>query len=351
MITLASYVARWCAKGAYMVGEIMDVLLHLGAHRTGTTTLQAYLEHHATALRGAGVACWTPERTRNGLFAGLIQRPQDITELIERRGIRSVGVIRVEMARLRRAGMRQLILSEENMIGPVRNALREQQLYPLLGERLLRFRAAFGDNCRRIALGIRSYEGYWSSALSYAVMQGHGVPDRDMLDRLVTQPRNWRAVIRDIKQVFPDADIVVWPFERMADRPDQQVMALTGVLSLSGAWPHEGHRFNPSRSLAQLRAAVSDRGDAKGVVRLGGGDGRWMPFDTDHLEVMRGQYQRDLAWLRQGADGIARLIEGDDLARSRTTKMTETLHAEVAGFNPSRAWTQGGNGYGKDIMV
>jgi len=113
----------------------VKIILHLGAHRTATTTLQSGLERNATGLADLGLAVWTPRRTRSGLFSGLIHKPEDVTERIERLGHRATGVIRIEIERLARQGMRQLLISEENMLGAARNNLRCERLYPLVDER------------------------------------------------------------------------------------------------------------------------------------------------------------------------------------------------------------------------
>ena len=49
----------------------MEIVLHIGAHRTATTSFQAYMRGNAPGLVQGGVAFWGPLRTRNGLFSGL----------------------------------------------------------------------------------------------------------------------------------------------------------------------------------------------------------------------------------------------------------------------------------------
>ncbi|PHQ80274.1 MAG: hypothetical protein COB65_11505 [Thalassobium sp.] len=348
MIGAVILVARWCAALRCGVKRVMDVLLHIGAHRTGTTTFQCFLQRNQTPLWEAGVAVWTPERTRNGLMAGLVRRPQDITEQVERTGTRSCGVMRVEIARTRALGMHQLIVSEENMIGAMRNNLREGLLYPLLNERLMRFRAAFADSCSRIAIGIRSYDTLWASQLAFALTQGQAAPDRADLDRLVTQPRTWRKIIREVAGVFPKAEIVVWPFERLVGQPDRQLQILTGGVRVTNPMTGQNDWQNPSPQPAALREILAMRGDKDGAAQMPSATGRWMPFDDDQKEILRAQYQIDLAWLRQGAEGLARFVDshGDDREIPK-----QPCESEVAGMNPPRPPHSGGYGYGKQQIV
>ncbi len=287
----------------------MDVVLHLGAHRTASTTLQAFLSRNAGPLQRRGVVSWGPARTRSGLLAGLMRHPGQANLMSERRSARSSGLVRLEMERLARAGAATLIVSEENMIGTVRGNLAEAALYPGLDVRLIRFRAGFADRCSRVALAIRSYEGYWASGLAYGVARGGRIPNRARLDRLVAQPRRWRDVIREVAQTFPAAEVVVWPFERFAGRPEAQLALMTGrpvaVEGLSGLrdWANRSPGLDRLREVAGLRLIGPAEGD------LPPGPGRWMPFDTDQRARLAKAYQDDLDWLRSGADGFARFVE------------------------------------------
>ncbi|MDB4106378.1 hypothetical protein N9553_00765, partial [bacterium] len=99
----------------------MDILLHLGAHRCASTTFQSYLWNNRVALSKQGLTCWTPKRTRNGLLRGLVRHPALISVQDERDGIRSIGRMRVEISRLRNNGQDALLISEENILGSMRN--------------------------------------------------------------------------------------------------------------------------------------------------------------------------------------------------------------------------------------
>ena len=61
---LGAVVAEWSRR-------LMDVILHIGVHRTATTTFQAYLRERSDMLADQGLAFWGPRRTRNGLFHGI----------------------------------------------------------------------------------------------------------------------------------------------------------------------------------------------------------------------------------------------------------------------------------------
>ncbi len=325
---------------------IVDIIVHLGAHRTATTTFQHFLRKNTDRLHLAGVAVWTPDRTRSGLFSGLIERPQTITDDVARRGRRSCGLIAIEMARLRQAAVRQLIVSEENMIGSVRNNLGVEQLYPRLSDRLIRFRAAFGDAPLRIALSIRSYDAFWASSFAHALRRGSGVPDAAKLDRLVAQPRRWRNVITDIARTWPGADLIVLPFERYAGRPEAYLAQITGDIILPGMTGLRDWQ-NPSPRRDALRAFLTLRGDVQGAEIIPPGDARWMPFDAGQQAVLRSAYRADLDWLADGADGLARMA-GETLERSAKIPYGKGGTGDL----PHPPVSGGGRGFGRQgIMV
>jgi len=301
------------AKAAIIggVGHLVDVILHLGAHRTGTTTLQRYLENNRDKLNSMGTEFWGPNRTRSGLFTGLVKKPGNITHDAILRGKRSSDLIRMELARLEISGVKSLIVSEENMIGTMQGNLSAGRLYPDLQARLDRFADTFGLHCKRVALSVRSYDKYWASVLAFMVERGRKIPDTRELDRLVTQPRRWRDVIGEVASVFPQADLVVWPFEGMIGQVDHQLKLLNnGAVPVRMRGRHDWH--NASAGCAKLHQVLVDRGNTAKAAAMPNNCSRWQPFEDHHIAAFHAQYDEDIAWLRGGADGIATYVENSN---------------------------------------
>lgn len=331
----------------------MDVVLHIGAHRCASTTLQQFLQRNEMSLSRAGVEAWTPDRTRTGLFAGLLQRPTDKPAQAEQRAKRSSGVIRIEADRLERSGTRTLVVTEENLIGAVRDNLRAGGLYTSATGRLEALLPALGDKVTRVALCIRSYDSYWASCVSYGVAQGHRVPSADKLAKIVANPRRWRHLVADVAHVFPDAEIVVWPFERFSGQPETQLAIMTRGVHLPASLRGARDWQNPSPRLEKLRRILKLRGDGEMAARLPEGDGRWTPFDAIQSATLRNAYREDLAWFAAGAGGMARWIETAPESRIETTEDLQSVpeaHYEVSGFAaPPQTWVppEGGQDIGK----
>ncbi len=287
--------------------------MHIGAHRTGTTTFQRFLTANRGHLRRQGIAIWTPDRTRGGLFRGLMRPPPRVTPEDDRLAARSRGRIAIEIARLQQKGVHTLIVSEENMIGGMPNNLVTERLYPFAAERLGRMARAFAPHPVRVGLGIRSYDRHWGSMLSYCVKQGYGVPDADSLQAIATQPVRWMRVIRQAAAAFPQAKLVVWPFEALIGLPEAQLAALVGR-RVEGPFRARREWHNASPSVPDLRAlAAAQAGGGAALAHMGTDLGRWHPFNDAQTALMRAAYAQDLAWLRGGADGLATYFDRPEL--------------------------------------
>lgn len=306
---------------ARKVRSLLEVILHMGAHRTGTTTLQRSLQQNAQNLKKNGVTVWGPSETRGRLFSGLLRgfdaEAGETTRLVAR----NKGVIAIEMDRLARKQCRNLLITEENILGGIRGNLRSHQLYPRLDERLARFAEMFGPVCGRIGLAIRPYQDFWASSMAHSIPLGHRLLDEDDFDQLVTQPRTWRRVINDVAAAFPRADIMVWEFDRMVRQPAAQLKILTnGQLNLHLGLMEQQHNTSPGRDA--LRSILAQRRDGS-EAQIAAGDGRFMPMGAHHIEAMQAQYAIDLAWLRGASVGrlkFVEAVEAFDLAPPEKTK-------------------------------
>lgn len=291
----------------------MDVILHVGAHRTGTTTFQRAMTKHAPGLKAQGMEFWGPDRTRRGMFAGLIRRQEGLTDETRRLGDRSCGRIRIEVERLAHAGREALLVSDENMLGAMPHMLSRTALYPDAGARLARFAPGFAERCTTVLLSVRDYRSWWPSVLAFAMGQGQAMPDAGAIDRLVRQPRRWRHVVQEIAMAFPAARVSVAAFEGFAHRPGARLALamdrpLPAGLVTSGGWHNRSPDMTALRhALAQRPGATTPGAQTETATQTR--PAPWRPFTPAQLTEMGAQYQDDLHWLRHGADGLARFHE------------------------------------------
>ncbi|ABD56285.1 hypothetical protein [Jannaschia sp. CCS1] len=278
----------------------MDVVLHIGAHRTASSALQHHLSRNRSKLAEAGVVYWGPKITRGGLFRGAIGGVEGALPWQERRFGKRCA-LRAEA--VRQTGATHLMISDENMVGSLRGALEFTRLYSDAGRRIASYAHGFKTHRMTVALCIRDYADWWVSAMAFRLPRGGPLPRTQARERLVTQPRRWRHVVEDLAQALPDARLVVWSYEASAHALPTLVGDLTGVASADD-------RAGP-RNLRPTAADLHDLMDACDIDpdMFHWPDGQFMPFTVHETEALRAQYQEDLAWLRAGARGFADYID------------------------------------------
>ncbi|WP_298430970.1 hypothetical protein [uncultured Jannaschia sp.] len=286
------------------------VTLHLGAHRSASSSLQRLLERNETHLGRCGTAIWTPRRTRAGLLTGVLGDPgrqEARRDAAAHRAAGRVAMLRHEMSG---QGMSRLIVSDENGLGGLRENVLMARLYPTVSGRLARLSLVL-PGIDRVCLCIRSPDSWWSSAFAFLMTRGFAPPDRATLDAIVAARRGWRDVIADLAAALPDARLTVWDYDGLGGHPETAYAHMTG----HAARYADAGRVNASPGLADLRARLRDEGCFETVA--GEGD-RFMPFAPAARDRLRTRHAADLAWLRAGADGLATYIEGardDDAPR------------------------------------
>jgi hypothetical protein len=294
------------------IARLMDIILHVGAHRTGSTSFQHYLRGNRADLMQDGTALWEPQMLRRGLMEGLFAKPRMLNGRNLQR--RAMGRVRMHAAQAQRAGAARLLVSEENMIGAPRACLRAATLYPAMGERMARLDAAFEGRITRVVMTIRSLDLWWSSVVAYGVGRGHAVPEPARIEAFANAPRTWRDVITDMSCALPSAEIKIMPFEQFAGQADKMLAQMTERVAPRA---HASAWLNRSPDARMLREKLIENGipDADWPENLAQQDGRWNPFTPAQAATLREAYADDMMWLTAGADGLATLTQ--DTSRTR----------------------------------
>lgn len=298
LASLPNGAALWHRLGR----TVMDVILHLGAHRTGTTTFQHYMRDQLDDLAGSKVAYWGPQDTRKTIFPGVFRsaagrQGRKITR-------RAEGRIRLFAQKAQTREMRRLLISDENILGSCMQSLQSERLYPAAGERTARISAALEGRVRRIVLSVRSQDLWWASACALTVSRGHPVPSLRRRDAISRSRRSWRDVITDLACALPDTEILVMAFEAHMGRPDRVLQAALG----SNAPKDDRSRWlNRSQDVQQLREGLVAGGSDPAA--LPDQTGRWQPFTQEQAARLAENYADDMHWLKAGADGLATLTE------------------------------------------
>ncbi|ABG31637.1 hypothetical protein CEP88_19870 [Roseobacter denitrificans] len=274
----------------------MDIILHIGAHRTGVASFQDYLRRHAEALSACDIACFQPARSTTFPDARTVSRVGLTAQ--------DYGCVQSQMDQARQRGMQTLLISDADSLGSVAQNIEQRRLYPAAGARLKQVAGRLGAQISTVLISIRSLETYWCSALAHGISQGLDVPDRDALAQIARDARGWRDVITDISDALPRTTIAVLPFEDFRGRSDlilAQGAGLDAPFDTQRAW------LNRMPRLPELRRVLNDRGAASSDLPFG--MGRWNPFTNEEHAALREIHADDIMWLTAGADGRATLRE------------------------------------------
>jgi len=280
------------------------LVLHLGAHRTGSTSLQACLHQNRPVLSAAAIGYWGPAALRRGRFPGLYKSfnpgEDPAAQAAETREIIATNreIFRRRLKNQRGMGHRHLMVSDENLLGDMQLNLARGCLYQNADDRLALLAGVFGTGFAKIALSIRRQEAYWPSLIAYRIAHGAAAPGPEKLAALAGQNHGWREVISAVRRQFPVSQILVFEFDGWAARPDLLVGELMrGAVALP-ALAHNP-RANAALDRAALYALACARGDAESARLIGNSSGVFQPFSRAQRHSLAEQYIADQAWLGQ----------------------------------------------------
>jgi len=272
--------------------RLVDVILHIGAHRTASKTFQKALSRNQQHLMQNDTVFWGPEVTRNGMFSGFLMQNAD-NPVRKRRIARNMGAVALELTRLRANGTRRLIVSEENILGSMIGNVKARSLYPDALDRLTLFADAFGTVATGIVLSLRDYAGYWTSTLAYGYRLGWDMPPRAGILATALEGRGWRDVVGDIRTAFPTPAMTLWDYATIGGKPDQQLASV-----MQPTIPPYDLTHNQTPAAEAFRdLAVLPPGYEMGA------DG-FRVFDQTETTRLNARYAGDLAWFRDQAGAL-----------------------------------------------
>jgi hypothetical protein len=283
----------------------MDLILHLGAHRCGSTAFEQALSANAGRLRAEGIAILKPGRLRR--IAGFRILP-NIAATARRRPAARVRLDQTRQAlgeALAATGASTVVLSDENMLGPIEPNLHAASLYPQARGRLAVYADIVGHPVRRIGVGVRSYAPLWLSAYAY-VLRRRPLPAFETLAAGMAQVgtgghRGWVDLAQDIRAVFPEAELCLWPAETARGGATLALGCALIGRGTDGLRPAPGE-VNAGLSadaiplIHALRAEEPDLVDAALDARLAAlpRPAPYRPFGPDALARMTRRYAEDI---------------------------------------------------------
>lgn len=178
-----------------------QVILHLGAHKTATTSIQMALDAERADLRARGTALLLPRDLRQPA-TGPHRRRDRATEL-EQQLCDAVADDAIH----------RLILSEENLTGSSGHNLARKSLYPSVTRRLGKLPRTLNHPNVTVLFALRDYGPYLSSSATTAIRRGKVFDTVALRTAFLLMHRHWLDVVQDIQAVFPSSNLRLWRYE------------------------------------------------------------------------------------------------------------------------------------------
>ncbi|MEL7344749.1 MAG: hypothetical protein AAFN59_07800 [Pseudomonadota bacterium] len=188
-----------------------DLYLHLGGHRTGSSSLQLAMEMNAEAFHGAGIDTAYP--SRDGAQGGRL-RLRLLKRVTGGQGpIANAERVRAHLKDHMRDDTRSLLVSDENVLGAVAE-LAAGHFYRTVRRRCRVLGAALWTQPRRVVLVTRPYGDLFASAYRFQASIAPVAPFEDVVSAMETFKGGWLRPIEHIMGFLKPQELVVVDYSK-----------------------------------------------------------------------------------------------------------------------------------------
>lgn len=281
------------------------IVLHVGAHRTGTTLFQEYLRQRSEAAQHLGIFFRGIKVTREELLRDVIYRdyPKPSPSTSD-----TTAALREHLS----CKNRRVLVSDENIIGTMENNFLKGALYPNPVEHISRISTLL-PSFDTLYISVRTYSDWWMSAFAHLVENDHIVFHRGTFDEVFENKRGWFEVVQEIGEAYPMAKIIVREFGYQTDNPKRQLREVTGWRDLSEK-PNVRKRANPSLEAPDLERRLRERGLLLLADSFRSGQGLG-PFSLNKREQFHLRYLEDLKKIHVFLRGRGRMLVDPETRR------------------------------------
>jgi len=276
----------------------VNLHIHLGAHKTGTTHLQELLNFHQTDLKNQGI-----------LYIPLLELRAKLTDIYSSKSI-TKPLDFYQYVIERSSGFTKVILSEENLMGNTNNIFNQRELYQnnlpflsILSELIKRSEVKLFFSVRNLATFLPSI---YSEALNWSSYQPFEKTYHSNFLNL-----SWMSVIAKLQSL--NRPLFLWKYEDYKEHCKE----ILREISFDSKVDWQEHkvpmlRRSSSKNLMKCYEEISTQlgGDHRKIYRLlreyfpiTKQEDRFEPFAkvlTDHFDQ---SYQRDISSIKS-CDGI-----------------------------------------------
>lgn len=195
-----------------------EVHLHLGAHRTGSTSFQTLLSENYHVIQSQGVRVGFARRHLAPYGQLEVKLPHKKLSKDKRGMVRQFLKVRSEIAPVVRKGFnQQALLSEENLIGVMRN-FEKGRFYPSAHARMTYLRnALFPSAIGNVLMLVRSYDSFFESAFRKRA-EVNALPEFSEVAKLQTEfVGGWPDVVDQVLDALRPRELIVAAYGRERD--------------------------------------------------------------------------------------------------------------------------------------
>ncbi len=272
----------------------MRIVLHLGAHRTGSTMVEQAMSQTIRKSPSVRLSVWGPQHLRD--IEGFASSPTLWSKHgtpVDDAAAETIGRVQDRLQQdlnaERKKGTQTLIISEENIIGSMRRNFISGKFYPktVLRQQSFAWMMPFVPDV--LAMGVRNYAAAWTSAQAYQFQKGElRELSKERCDAIPKQKRGWIQVVQASRQVWPGAGMIMWRQEDLATCGQAIVSAVCGL---------------PKSEIHMPKKRVNAVTEKSKLPPL---------FDEHQTEVLLNKYDRDVMRLYEPDFSIRWISEEDD---------------------------------------
>jgi hypothetical protein len=280
--------------------------LHLGAHRTGSSSFQLCLHENRASLQQHGYAVAFP--ARDGIRAGQLA----LRLPAPRHGAKEAA----QMAEAARRHLtediapdadRNILLSEENILGSMVH-FQNATFYPATEQRLTALRQALDGPVQAVLFVVRDYGPFFRSCIRKRMEETVETDFEAAAAAYLAMDRGWVEVLREVRDILQPSRLVVARHEDRHGRVDLLRQLAPGLEDAALTPPSRSLNTSATdRALVELQEIYGkgrklSRKDRRAVIDARKNDPERLgltEFTTRELRSFSMRYERDLIRLQQ----------------------------------------------------
>lgn len=284
----------------------MLVCLHIGAHKTATTYIQARLYEKKPVLAEHGIGVVEHAELRD-----VVANRLDRTEIFGSLGHAFIKPqISASLGRMfaKDPSLDRMVLSDENIAGPMTSATASSGLYPDLRKRLSAVIDSLSAYDVHVHFAVRSYGPFFNSIYAFRAGLRKSQDLALFREKAFARKRGWPAIVADLCAAAGPERVTVWSYEAFVESPETIAAVLLGREEL-GIFSRDDKLSLPS--LSRKGMAVLDRasdllsaeeymGLARSIARFkfDPPDRKFSMFGAKEAQELRAAYAQDLELVR-----------------------------------------------------